>query len=159
VGFRARWLARFFAARRPWAIAAVGALFALSFDTVSQAALFALAAGKHGGLVAALALAGIFVAGMMAVDGINGLWISRLLRRADRRAAIASRTMAVAVGILSGAIGIFTVARRWLPEVEAWADGREVMVGVAVLAVMIIASTCAMLLARGTAAPAPTAAS
>lgn len=159
VGFKARWLARFFAARRPWAIAAVGALFALSFDTVSQAALFALAAGKHGGVVAALALAGIFVAGMMAVDGINGLWIARLLRRADRRAAIASRTMAVAVGILSAAIGIFTVARRWLPEVEAWADGRAVMVGIAVVAVMSIAWACAMLFARGASAPAPTAAS
>lgn len=91
---------------------------------------------------------------MMAVDGINGLWIARLLRRADRRAAIASRTMAVAVGILSATIGIFTVARRWLPEVEAWADGREVMVGIAVIAVMIMACACAMLLARG--APVPT---
>ena len=83
---------------------------------------------------------------MMAVDGINGLWIARLLRRADRRAAIASRTMAVAVGVLSATIGMFTVARRWLPEVEAWAD-REVYVGAAVIAVMIVAWACAMLLA------------
>jgi len=149
VGFRARWLARFFAARRPWAIAAVGALFALSFDTVSQAALFALAAGKHGGLVAALSLAGLFVAGMMTVDGINGLWVARLMRRMDRRAAIASRAMAVMVGALSATIGVFTLAKRWLPDVEAWADGRELAIGVAVIAVVAVAWGYAMLLARG----------
>jgi high-affinity nickel-transport protein len=154
VGFRARWLARFFSARRPWAIAAVGALFALSFDTISQAALFALAAGKHGGAAAAMLLATLFVAGMMAVDGANGLWVARMLRRMDQRAAIASRAMAVTVGALSGAIGIYTVAKRWLPDVEAWADGREFMVGAAVIVVVAVAWACAMLLARGSTSPA-----
>jgi hypothetical protein len=32
---------------RPWAMAGIGALFALSFDTISQASLFALAAGRE----------------------------------------------------------------------------------------------------------------
>jgi high-affinity nickel-transport protein len=153
VGFRARWLARFFATGRPWAIIAIGALFALSFDTISQAALFALAAGKHGGVTASLSLAVLFVVGMMAVDGINGLWIARMLRRMDRRAAIASRLMAATVGVLSAAIGVLTVAKRWLPEIEAWADGRELAIGAAVIAVVAVAWGCAMLLTRGTARP------
>ncbi len=147
LGLKGRWLARFFNARRPWAIGAIGALFAFSFDTMSQAALFALAAGEHGGIAAALLLAGLFVAAMMAVDGINSLWLARLLRRADRRAAVASRAMAVAIGLLSAGIGAFTLVKRWMPDIEAWADGRELIVGVAVIAVTGIAWGCAMLLA------------
>ena len=38
-GFKGRLLGRFVTVRRAWAVGAVGALFALSFDTVSQAAL------------------------------------------------------------------------------------------------------------------------
>ena len=154
LGFKARWLSRFFNARRPWAIGAVGALFALSFDTLSQAALFALVAGRHGGVPAALLLAALFVAAMLAVDGINGLWITRLLRRADHRAAFASRIMAVSVGMLSAGIGTFTLAKRWLPEVERWADGREFLVGAAVIAVTGVAWGCAMLLAPDATSPA-----
>ena len=39
VGLKGRLLGGLSAARRPWTVALVGALFALSFDTVSQAAL------------------------------------------------------------------------------------------------------------------------
>ena len=53
------------AARSPWAIAAVGALFALSFDTLSQTALFSLAAVQFGGLMHAQVLGALFVAGML----------------------------------------------------------------------------------------------
>ena len=96
-GLKGRLLGRFVTVRRPWAVAAVGALFALSFDTVSQAALFALAAGRFGGVVHALLVAALFVLGMLVVDGINGVWISRLIRRADRTAVVASRVMACTV--------------------------------------------------------------
>jgi nickel/cobalt transporter (NiCoT) family protein len=89
-GLKARILGRMVTVRRPSAIAAVGMLFALSFDTVSQAALFALAAGRFGGMTQALFVAGLFVVGMLAVDGINGFWIFSLIRRADRIAVIAS---------------------------------------------------------------------
>ena len=54
------------------------------------AALFAFAAGRFGGLSHVLVVAALFVLGMMAVDGANGLWISRLIRQANRTAAIAS---------------------------------------------------------------------
>ena len=43
----------------------------------------------------ALLVAGLFVLGMLVVDGINGVWISRLIRRADRTAVVASRVMAL----------------------------------------------------------------
>ena len=152
-GLKGRLLGRFITVRRPWAVAAVGALFALSFDTVSQAALFALAAGRFGGVVHALLVAGLFVLGMLVVDGINGVWISRLIRRADRTAVVASRVMACTVAAVSLAVGGFTVAKLLLPAVDAWADGREMLVGALVVTAVLTAFAAGMRAARQRALP------
>jgi high-affinity nickel-transport protein len=134
--------------RKPWAVTAVGMLFAFSFDTISQATLFALAAGRFGGVPEALLVAGLFVLGMLVVDGINGVWISRLIRRADRTAVIASRVMALTVAGISLAVGCFTVAKLFLPAVDAWAEGREMIVGGAVVLGVLTAFTVGMVAAR-----------
>jgi len=147
-GLKSRVLGRIVTVRQPWAVAAVGALFALSFDTVSQAALFALAAGRFGGVPQALFVAGLFVLGMLTVDGLNGVWINRLLRRADRTAAIASRVMALTVAGISLAVGTFTVAKLLSPTVDAWAGGRELMLGGAVVTGVLTAFIVGMLAAR-----------
>ncbi len=147
-GLKARLLGRFLNIRRAWAIAAVGMLFALSFDTVSQAALFALAAGRFGGLSNALFVAALFVLGMLAVDGANGLWINRLIRRADRTAVIASRVMALAVAGISLTVGLFTVTKIVVPAVDAWAEGRELAFGAAVVGCVLLAFGSGMLAAR-----------
>jgi high-affinity nickel-transport protein len=108
VGLRSRWLSGF-AARGPLAAAGIGALFALSFDTLSLAALFAVSASQHGGWQSALLCALVFTAGMLATDGLNGLWIARLLRRSDQRALAASRTMGwavVGVSLFTAALGV-----------------------------------------------------
>ena len=147
-GMRGRLLGRFLNIRRPWAVAAVGMLFALSFDTVSQAALFALAAGRFGGLDHSLFVAALFVLGMLAVDGANGLWINRLIRQADRTAIVASRVMALAVAGVSLVIGALTVAKILLPAVDAWTEGRELWVGAAVVVSVFGAFVAAMRIAR-----------
>jgi high-affinity nickel-transport protein len=157
-GLKSRLLRRVVSLRGGWAVAAVGALFALSFDTVSQAALFALAAGRFGGFVPALAIAGLFVVGMLAVDGVNGFWISRLIRRADRTAAVASRVMALTVAGISFAVGMFTVVKLLVPALDAWAEGREITFGTAVVASVLVAFAIAMRAARVTARTAPSAA-
>ena len=154
-GLKGRLLGRFVTVRRAWAVASVGALFALSFDTVSQAALFALAAGRFGGVLHALFVAGLFVLGMLIVDGINGVWINRLIRRADRRAAIASRVMALTVAGISLTVGCLTVAKLFLPAVDEWAQGREMFFGGAVVTAVLAAFAVAMLTARRR-APVPT---
>jgi high-affinity nickel-transport protein len=150
-GLKGRLLGRIFTVRSPWAVAGVGALFALSFDTVSQAALFALAAGHFGGVGHALAVAALFVAGMLVVDGVNGVWLSRLIRRADRTAAVASRVLALSVAGLSLAVGLFTMAKLLVPGVDAWADGRELYFGAAVVAGVLVAFAVGLLAARRTA--------
>ncbi len=155
-GLKSRLLGRVITVRRGWAVAMVGALFALSFDTVSQVALFALAAGRFGGFASALLVAGVFVVGMLAVDGVNGFWISRLIRRADRTAAIASRVMALTVAGVSLAVGSFTLVKLLVPAVDAWADGREVFFGTTVVASVLLAFAFAMRAARATPRAEPT---
>jgi high-affinity nickel-transport protein len=147
-GLKARLLGRMLTVRRPWAIAAVGMLFALSFDTVSQAALFALAAGHFGGAARALFVGGLFVLGMLSVDGINGVWISALIDRADRTAAVASRVMALAVAAISLAVGVFTVAKLLLPALDAWAESHDLVLGVVVVTGVTAAFGVAMRAAR-----------
>ena len=136
-GVKARFLARYCAPQRAWSIAAVGAAFAISFDTVSQVALLAIAGSRYGSAAQALVVAGLFVLGMLAVDGVNGLWVSRMIGRADRMAIIASRVIALTVAATSAAVGVFTLLRVLLPELDAWADNRELVVGLAVAATVL----------------------
>jgi high-affinity nickel-transport protein len=148
VAVKGRLLAGLTRTSRPAAMAAVGALFALSFDTVSQAALFAFTATRAGGWEHALALGLLFTLGMMLADGANGLWIATLLRRADRRARIASRTMGLVIAGLSLAVAAYGVARFVSPEVADWGDGRELALGLGVLAIVAVSYVVARLLAR-----------
>lgn len=90
VGWRSGLFARALTAQRPWTIGAVGALFALSFDTLSQATFFAITAAQFGGWQSALCLALMFMSGMLITDGLNGLWVARLIKRSDHVALIAS---------------------------------------------------------------------
>lgn len=136
VGIKAGLLRRLQATSQPLAIAAVGALFALSFDTLSQAALFAVTATQHGGIAHALMLGLAFTAGMLLADGANGLWIARLLRRADHRARIASRVMGLMVAAISFAVAGFGLARWLRADVSQWYEGKEVLVGAAVIVLL-----------------------
>ncbi|HUW39284.1 MAG TPA: nickel transporter [Rhodocyclaceae bacterium] len=133
VGFKGRLLGRLNRTNRPVLIALVGALFALSFDTVSQAALFAVTASRYGGELQALTLGLLFMLGMLLTDGINGLWISRLIRRADALALVASRVMGLAVAGASLMVAGLGAAKWLSPAVEAWSEGKGLLFGAAVL--------------------------
>lgn len=136
VGLKGRFLGRFAQTASPGLIALVGALFALSFDTISQAALFALTASQFGGWRDALLLGLLFMLGMLATDGINGLWISRLIVRADQAARIASRVMSLVVAGISLLVGAFGVLKLSLPGIDAWSEGKELFFGAAVVTVI-----------------------
>jgi len=120
----------------PVAVMGVGSLFALSFDTLSQSALFAVMAVQFGGVAHALTLGLLFVLGMLVSDGANGWWISRLIARTDRLAVVASRLMTLAVACVSllvAAIGIGRMASGW---VDGLLEGRELAIGIAVIALI-----------------------
>jgi high-affinity nickel-transport protein len=135
-------------AGRPAAVALVGALFAVSYDTVSQATLFALSAAAFGGVERALVLGVLFALGMVVTDGLNGWWVSRWIERTDRLAVIASRVMGGAIGVASLLLAGWGVARLALPQVDAWSADRELFFS-AIVAAVVAAS---YLLARRLAA-------
>ena len=115
---------------------------------VSIAFLFPLAAGRFGGVPEALLVAGLFVLGMLVVDGINGAWISRLIRRADRTAVIASRVLALAVAGISLVVGCFTGAKLCVPAADASAEGWQTVRGGAVVLGVLTTFTVGMVAAR-----------
>lgn len=135
-GMKGRFLGRLTRAASPGLVALVGALFAVSFDTISQAALFALTATRYGGWQHALMLGLVFMLGMLLTDGVNGFWIARLIRRADQIALVASRVMSLVVGGVSLLVAAFGVMKLALPAVDAWSEGRELVFGAGVVAVI-----------------------
>jgi len=138
VGIKGRWLGSLNYTGHPFTIVLVGALFALSFDTLSQAALFSTAAAQHGGIAHALLPAVCFMLGMMATDAANGWWLSRLLKRADDTARVASRIMGGTVALLSLGVGGLGLTRFLLPQAAAWQEGRELVLGAAVIGLVIV---------------------
>lgn len=137
VGLRGRWLQRLMGCvdghRGTWSAAGVGFLFALSFDTLSQSALFAAMAVKHGGTDHALVLGGLFVAGMLASDGLNGWWIAHLIGRTDRVAVLASRVMTLVVAGISLLVATLGALRMASDHFEGWLDGKELAIGLVVI--------------------------
>jgi high-affinity nickel-transport protein len=117
-GMRSALLLRLTRTCRPLGIAAIGALFAISFDSLSQAVLFSATAAHFGGASSAFVLGAIFTLGMATVDGLNGSWIARLLRQRDQRARSVSRALGLCVAILSFAVAILGALRYFSPDVD-----------------------------------------
>lgn len=132
VGLKGRFLGRFAEASHPLLIACVGALFALSFDTLSQTALFSVTAANVAGWVFSAVLGLVFTLGMMTTDGVNGLWVARLIRAADRRALVASRVMGLTVALLSLLVAALSALEYLSPAFAARTEGRELFFGLAV---------------------------
>ncbi len=148
VGFRSRLLGRATAKDRPLAIAGVGMLFAISFDTLSQAAAISLAAAHFGGMTHALIASGAFMLGMLVASGLNGLWIAHLIVTVNRRAAHASRVMTTVIGLLNLGVGGLALAKLLSLEAGAWAQERGPFISVAVVVGSGIAFVVAMRIQR-----------
>ena len=148
IGLKGRLLGNLRHASHPALIALVGALFALSFDTLSQAAFFALTATQFGGWQHALVLAMLFMFGMLLTDGINGLWIARLIARADQVALVASRVMGLVVSGISLLVAAFGVAKLLSPAVDAWSEGKELGFGFMLVAIIALSFVAAVRLTR-----------
>jgi high-affinity nickel-transport protein len=133
-------------------IASIGAAFALSFDTVSQTALFSLTGAHFAGWPFSVGLGGVFTLGMMATDATNGLWVARMLQRADRRARMVSRAMCLAIALLGIAIAVLGIARLVSRDAAGALAGTELAMGMAVGVAVAASFWIAMQLARRKAA-------
>ena len=137
---RGRWVSeRLSGVSHPATIAAVGAAFALSFDTVSHAVVFSLSGATAAGWLFALVLGLVFTLGMVITDGLNGWWVARMVQRADARAAAASRWMSVAVGALCLAIAAGGLARVAVPHLDPLMSAYAPLVSVATFLVILAA--------------------
>jgi len=148
VGWRSGLFGHLLCVDNPAKAMSVGALFAVSFDTVSQAVLFSVTAVHFGGWQPALLLAGAFTVGMLITDGLNAWLLCRLLRRSDQRARIASRAMALAVAGVSLLTAGFGVALQLVPTVALWSDGKQAWLGAAIVAAMLFSYGAGQVLAR-----------
>ena len=155
VGLRSRLFARLTRAEHPVLIAAVGATFALSFDTISQAVLFSVTGSHLAGWVFAGALGLVFTAGMMATDALNGLWVSHLVARADRRAAAASRLMSFCIALVSLAVAALAALRQFSPLLDERMEPWSVVLSLAVIGIIVVAYAAAMRMALRAPRPAP----
>lgn len=85
---------------------------------------------------------------MLLADGANGLWIARLLARADGVARVASRVMALAVAGMSLLVAAWGAARLAWPAAEAWGEGKELALGLLVVGVIFASFVVGQRLAR-----------
>lgn len=90
----------------PAMITLIGALFAFSFDTFSQVALFSLSGSLHAGWIYSGILGLFFTFGMMASDSLNGLLVAMLIQRADKASLIFSRSLGVAISAFSLSLAV-----------------------------------------------------
>jgi high-affinity nickel-transport protein len=147
-GWRSAGWRRLLRASGPGAIAGVGALFAVSFDTLSQAALMAVTGTAAMGLAAVGLLAGAFALGMVVTDGLNGWIVVALMRRSRRGAARASRVMALSVSGVSIATALLGAAAQLSSGAAAWAEAHQGRVTVLIVGVVLASFVAALLWRR-----------
>jgi len=151
-GLKGRWMGKLTETSHPVLIASIGAAFALSFDTMTQAALFSLSASplvrSGAGWIFAAFLGFVFTSGMIVADGANGLWVSRLLARADLRARVASRVLGLSIAFLSLAIAALGIAKAAWPRAAALVDAGGVALGAGVIVIVFASYLLALRLSQ-----------
>jgi high-affinity nickel-transport protein len=108
----------YFQSGHPVIVLGIGALFALSFDTMSQAVFFSLAASHVSIHLFAFTFGIVFTCGMIVSDGINGMLTARFIKQSGERALIASKVMSFAIGSMSLLIAFIGIARLAMPIVS-----------------------------------------
>lgn len=123
----------------PAAIFLIGVLFALVFDTATQAAAWGYVATSEGGSYMALVVGLSFTAGMVITDTLDGRLMCRMLQRRD---AAGVRTYRRRVGwmvvTLAYSVVLYSVATHFYPQLElndSWLSGA----GLAMVVLMLFA--------------------
>ncbi len=122
----------------PMAIFSIGVVFALVFDTATQAAAWGYVATAHAGQHMALVIGLIFTAGMMVTDTLDGRLMCRLLLRTANADAAQRyrRRVGWTVVLLAYGVASYSVASHWYPAIEL-SETILTAVGIAMFAVML----------------------
>ena len=140
------WKTHFLPARlrdssHPWAVVLVGVVFALVFDTATQAAAWGYAVGSGSGVSTALLAGLVFTCGMVMTDTLDGHLMVRLMRRAagHDRTRLYRRRIGWAVVLLSYAAALYTILTHQWPTLEA-GDTAFTAVGATLVLALLFAS-------------------
>jgi len=145
VGLRAGWFARAAQVSHPLLISMIGAAFAISMDTLSQAAVFSMAASGTFAWGAAALLGAVFTLGMLIADAFGSWWCYAALSGARGQAS--ARVLTLAIALLSLAIGGLGLARLAMPELAQYYEAWAFIIGAGVLACTFAAGLLPRLLA------------
>jgi len=138
--------------------ALVGMAFAISFDSMAQAAFFAARGSHFSGIGAVALMALVFGIGMTLADATNGALLNWFAGRSDRLARRASRMSSgfiAVIALATAAAGVLRVSQDGFAQ--AWAQmGVWVGVGLVVLTSLFFGLRMALQRARPSrVAPAP----
>jgi high-affinity nickel-transport protein len=112
----------------------LGALFAVSLDTLALAAGFGVAGSQVAGIAGVLVLAVAFGAGMTLSDGLNGWWLNRLVRRCGNGSSAAATASSTIVGAVALSTAAFGLARAASMPFAAASEGRAWLLGMVLIA-------------------------
>jgi high-affinity nickel-transport protein len=132
-GLRSRFMAPLLRASGPWQIALVGALFAVSFDSVAIATLLASA----GGMARVLETGSAFSAGMLVVGVANGLWVARLLCHSSESSQRAARVMTLTIALIAFAVAARVVLPLLSAEWDRWIGEYELVASASVITLVL----------------------
>ncbi|MDQ2819725.1 MAG: nickel permease [Pseudomonadota bacterium] len=141
IGWKSRFLPRrLHDSSHPLAITLVGVLFALVFDTATQAAAWGYAATSSSGTLAALFAGLAFTVGMMITDTVDGHLVVRLMRHTASRGNVAlyRRTIGWLVVFMSYGIAAYEIVLHVHPGLEM-SDFSMSIIGCALVAAMAFA--------------------
>lgn len=138
VTLRAAWFARATQVSHPLLISMIGAAFAISMDTMSQAAVFSMAASGEFAWGVAVLLGAVFTLGMLIADAFGSWWCYSAVSSAQGRGGY-TRGLTLAIALLSLFIGACGIARFAAPELDGHYDRYAFAIGALVLAATVAA--------------------
>ena len=112
----------------------VGMAFALSFDSLAQAAFFASRGSQFSGVGAVVLLAVAFGLGMLAADTANGALLSWFAGRSDRLARHASRLSSGFIALIAALTAAAGLLREFESGFAATWEGMGLWIGVGLMA-------------------------
>jgi nickel/cobalt transporter (NiCoT) family protein len=134
-GIKRRFLPRFVQeTTRPFMIVLIGAMFAMAADTVSQTAVWTLAAGNSGGHMSFI-LGLTFMLGMMLVDTIDSFIAFRMLIQSKKIGQSVSKAMGWAIVILAYSVSFYEALTYFYPEAELDFE----IVGIIIFSLLVLA--------------------
>lgn len=140
-----------FQSGHPAFVLGIGALFALSFDTMSQAAFFSLAATHVSGELYAFTLGIVFTCGMIVSDGASGMLTAHFIKQSGLRSLIASRVMSFVIGSLSLFIAFICISRLAMPALSEKIEHLGIWLGMIVLLWVTTGFAASIYIAQSTA--------